>query len=50
MHRNPVVRGHVATSEQWPWSSFHDYLYGQVGTVRVNDTEVMTMRGPTPAG
>jgi putative transposase len=50
MHRNPVKRGLVTEPEQWPWSSFRDYLYGQTGKVRVNDTEVMKMRLRKPAG
>ncbi len=43
MHRNPVTRGLVDKPEQWDWSSFRDYLYGQKGPVRVNDTEIMKM-------
>jgi len=50
MHRNPVKRGLVTEPEQWPWSSFRDYLYGQTGKVRVHDTEVMQMRLRKPAG
>jgi putative transposase len=49
MHRNPVKRGLVTEPEQWPWSSFRDYLYGQMGKVRVNDTGVMKMRLRKPA-
>jgi putative transposase len=37
MHRNPVKRGLVVTPEQWAWSSFRSYAYGEVGAVRVND-------------
>ncbi len=44
MHRNPVTRGLVEKPEQWPWSSFLDYLHGQTGKVRVNDTDLMKMR------
>ena len=36
MHRNPVQRGLVAEPEQWAWSSFRSYAYGEVGAVRVN--------------
>jgi putative transposase len=49
MHRNPVKRGLVAAPEQWPWSSFQDYLHGQTGKVQVNDTGVMKMRLRKPA-
>jgi putative transposase len=30
-HRNPVKRGLVAEPQQWPWSSFRDYLCGPTG-------------------
>ena len=49
MHRNPVVRGLVDKPEQWAWSSFRDYLYGETGKVRVNDTDLMKMRVRPPA-
>jgi len=41
MHRNPVKRGLVAEPDQWTWSSFRAYLYGEPGPVRVNDWEVL---------
>ena len=49
MHRNPVKRGLVEEPEEWAWSSFRDYLYGETGKVRVNDISVMTMVVPPPA-
>jgi putative transposase len=49
MHRNPVKRGLVTEPQQWPWSSFRDYLCGQTGRVRVNDTSLMKMRRRPPA-
>jgi putative transposase len=49
MHRNPVKRGLVSEPEQWAWSSFRDYLFGQTGIVRVNATDVMKMRVGPPA-
>jgi len=49
MHRNPVTRGLVEKPEQWVWSSFRDYLYGQTGKVHVNDTDLMKMRIKPPA-
>ena len=39
MHRKPVKRGLVERPEQWRWSSFRSYLYGEVGAVRVNYQE-----------
>jgi hypothetical protein len=41
MHRNPVKRGLVAEPDQWTWSSFLAYLYGEPGPVRVNNWEVL---------
>src|SRR6266853_1270108 len=31
MHRNPVVRGLVASPEGWRWSSYRSYAYGELG-------------------
>lgn len=39
MHRNPVKRGLVERPEQWKWSSFRAYAYGERGPVRVNFQE-----------
>ena len=36
-HRNPVKRGLVLRPEQWPWSSFRHYAYGEPGPVAVNE-------------
>jgi len=36
MHRNPVVRGLVASPELWRWSSFRFYSSGEKGLVAVN--------------
>ncbi len=35
-HRNPVKRGLVEELDQWKWSSFRSYFYGERGVVRVN--------------
>jgi hypothetical protein len=35
MHRNPVKRGLVERPEQWAWSSFRAYFYGETEPVRV---------------
>jgi putative transposase len=37
MHRNPVVRGLVASPEDWRWSSYRSYAHGEAGLVRIND-------------
>jgi putative transposase len=37
MHRNPVVRGLVASPEDWRWSSYRFYPYGEAKLVRIND-------------
>jgi putative transposase len=39
MHRNPVKRGLVEQPDQWKWSSFRAYFYGERGMVRVNYRE-----------
>jgi len=39
MHRNPVKRGLVEQPDQWKWSSFRAYLYGEKGPLRVNFQE-----------
>jgi REP element-mobilizing transposase RayT len=36
IHRNPVMRGLVASPEQWRWSSFRAYALGEEGRVAVN--------------
>ncbi len=37
MHRNPVKRGLVPEPQQWLWSSFRHYAYGESGPVLVNE-------------
>jgi putative transposase len=44
MHRNPVKRGLVLEPEQWRWSSFRSYAYGEAGAVKVNGWEILKMR------
>jgi putative transposase len=39
MHRNPVQRGLVLKPEEWLWSSFRHYAYGERGAVLVNETQ-----------
>ena len=36
MHRNPVTRGLVQEPEQWLWSSYRSYAFGDAGAVRIN--------------
>ncbi len=49
IHRNPVKRGLVESPELWRWSSFHCYMSGEVGPVRINDTEILVMKIRPPA-
>ena len=44
MHRNLVKRGLVEEPEQWRWSSFRAYAYGEGGLVCVNEWQVLKMR------
>ena len=44
IHRNPVRRGLVESPEQWRWSSFRAYAFGETGPVRVNDWKVLKMK------
>ena len=49
MHRNPVKRGLVDQPDQWKWSSFRAYFYGEPGPVRVNFQEWKSeIKGRTP--
>jgi putative transposase len=50
IHRNPVERGLVVETDQWLWSSFRSYAYGEIGLVRVNDWEILEMKVPGVAG
>ena len=44
MHRNPVKRGLVLEPDQWRWSSFRAYAYGETEPVKINDCEIMQMK------
>ena len=44
IHRNPVRRRLVEKPEQWQWSSFRAYAYGEAGVVRVNDWTVLRVK------
>jgi putative transposase len=43
IHRNPVKRGLVAEPEQWAWSSYRSYAYGEIGVVRINEPKAARM-------
>ena len=36
MHRNPVTRRLVGAPEQWRWSSYRYYAFGEPGPVKLN--------------
>jgi hypothetical protein len=38
-----VKRGLVLEPEQWRWSSFWDYAYGEAGAVQINQWEVASL-------
>jgi putative transposase len=44
MHRNPVKRGLVLEPEQWRWSSFRSYAYGEPGVVKINGWEILKLK------
>ena len=44
MQRNPVKRGLVLEPEQWRWSSYRHYAYGEAGPVVVNEPQRAEMR------
>jgi putative transposase len=37
IHRNPVKRGLVKSPEDWRWSSYRHYAFGEPGPVRINE-------------
>jgi putative transposase len=45
MHRNPVMRGLVATPEDWKWSSFRHYQTGMRGAVEIESQWTAAQRG-----
>ena len=49
MHRNPVKRGLVLEPDQWPWSSFRSYAYGERGMVLINAPGSAKLKLRTPA-
>ena len=49
MHRNPVVRGLLQEPEQWPWSSYRSYAFGEEGAMRINQWGEAKMKIPAQA-
>jgi len=43
-HENPVKRGLVLEAQQWSWSSFRHYAYGEPGPVVVNEQRIAQLR------
>jgi putative transposase len=53
MHRNPVRRGLVLAPEEWLWSSFRHYAYGERGPILVNELKKRSFtsaKSPDPIG
>lgn len=48
IHRNPVKRGLVEKPEQWRWSSYRSYAFGEPGIVRINVQEWPLKIKPLP--
>ena len=44
IHRNPVRRKLVEKPEDWKWSSFRAYAFGEVGPVVVSDWSVLKIK------
>jgi putative transposase len=49
MHRNPVKRGLVESPQMWRWSSYRTYAFGEPGSVRVNEWQVLQLKIRPPA-
>lgn len=44
MHQNPVKRGLALEPQQWAWSSFRHYEYGEKGAVLVNEAQTAELQ------
>ncbi len=44
IHRNPVKRGLVARPEDWPWSSFRHYAFGESGVIEIESERTARLR------
>jgi len=49
MHRNPVKAGLVLEPEQWAWSSYRSYAYGEPGVVKLNQWPKIELKFPPAA-
>ncbi len=45
IHRNPVQRGLVTKPEDWPWSSYRHYAFGEVGSIEIESEWTAFRRG-----
>jgi REP-associated tyrosine transposase len=44
IHRSPVKWGLAVAPDQWRWSSFRSYAYGETGPVAINCGQVLEMK------
>jgi len=44
-----ITRGLVQEPEQWLWSSYRSYAFGEVGAVRINEWGKAKIKIPTQA-
>lgn len=44
MHQNPIKRGLAQEPEQWTWSSYRSYAYGEAGAVKLNEWGAAKLR------
>jgi len=44
IHQNPVKRGLVQEPDQWKWSSYRYYAYGESGPVLVSEKKPICMK------
>ena len=43
-HRNAVKRGPVLELDQWKWSSYRSYAFGEPGPVLINETRPVVLK------
>jgi putative transposase len=46
IHRNPVKRGLCASPDEWAWSSFRHYAYGEMNVVEIESEWTARSRPP----
>jgi putative transposase len=49
IHRNPVTRGLVAAPQDWLWSSFRHFAYGETGRVEIESRWMFARRNRAAA-